>query len=63
MRYIILALDDDKYDTERYYAGEFCEKCKPTNDWYDDNRNHWDHFLNWLNQIGYSHKEKINEIW
>jgi len=32
MRYIILALDDDKYDTERYYAGEFCEKCKPTND-------------------------------
>ncbi len=56
MRYTILALDDDKYNTERYYAGEFCGKYKLTNDWYDDNRNHWEHFLNWLKKIGYSHK-------
>ena len=61
LRYTILALDDNKYDAKRYYAGEFCGKYKLTNDWYDDNRNHWQHFLNWLKKIGYSYKEKISE--
>ena len=56
LRYTILAFDDNKFAPERYYAGKFCGKYKLTNDWYDDNRNHWQHFLNWLKKIGYSYK-------